>query len=74
MTIGEKLWEGKAKTMGMALKGANADGVMLEYTWSAQLKGMGKAKGVDGQVMFTGNTVISPTGEAAQQAPECSRL
>ena len=62
MAIGEKLWEGKAKTMGMAIKGATAEGVMLEYTWSAQLKGMGKAKGVDGQVMFTGNTVISPTG------------
>jgi hypothetical protein len=32
MVIGEKLWEGKAKTMGMAIKGANADGVSLEYT------------------------------------------
>jgi hypothetical protein len=62
MVIGEKLWEGKAKTMGMAIKGANADGVMLEYTWMAQLKGMGKAQGVDGQVIFTGNTIISPTG------------
>ena len=62
MVIGEKLWEGKAKTMGMSIKGANADGVMLEYTWMAQLKGMGKAMGVDGQVLFTGNTMISPTG------------
>lgn len=62
MVIGEKLWEGKAKTMGMAIKGADADGVKLEYTWMAQLKGTGKAKGVDGQVLFTGNTVISPTG------------
>jgi hypothetical protein len=62
MAIGEKLWEGKAKTMGMTIKGANADGVMMEYTWMAQLKGMGKAKGVDGQVLFTGNTMISPTG------------
>lgn len=62
MVIGEKLWEGKAKSMGMAIKGADADGVKMEYTWVAQLKGMGKAKGVDGQVMFTGNTVISPTG------------
>jgi len=62
LVIGEKLWEGKAKTMGMSIKGANADGVMLEYTWMAQLKGMGKAMGVDGQVLFTGNTMISPTG------------
>jgi len=25
MVIGEKLWEGKAKTMGMAIKGTNAE-------------------------------------------------
>ncbi len=62
MVIGEKLWEGKAKTMGMAIKGADADGVKLEYTWMAQLKGTGKAKGIDGQALFTGNTIISPTG------------
>jgi hypothetical protein len=62
MVIGEKLWEGKAKTMGMAIKGANADGVSLEYTWMADVKGMGKAKGVDGSIIFTGMTLISPTG------------
>jgi hypothetical protein len=62
LAIGEKLWEGKAKTMGMTIKGINADGVSLEYTWMAQLKGMGKAKGVDGQVLFTGMTMISPSG------------
>ena len=62
MVIGEKLWEGKAKTMGMAIKGANADGVSLEYTWMAQVKGMGKAKGVDGNILFTGMTMITPTG------------
>ena len=62
MVIGEKLWEGKAKTTGMAIKGTNAEGVILEYTWMAQLKGIGKANGVDGQIIFTGNTVISPTG------------
>ncbi|MGD0644591.1 MAG: hypothetical protein ABSA75_06775 [Candidatus Bathyarchaeia archaeon] len=62
MAIGEKLWEGKAKTMGMAIKGASAEGVSMEYTWMAQVKGMGKAKGVDGNIMFTGNTMISPTG------------
>ena len=65
MAIGEKLWEGKAKTMGMAIKGANADGVSLEYTWMADVKGMGKAKGVDGNILFTGNTLISPTGGGA---------
>lgn len=46
MAIGGKLWEGEAKAMGMTIKGANADAVMMEYTWMAQLKGMGKAKGL----------------------------
>lgn len=62
MAIGEKLWEGKAKTMGMTIKGANADGVAMEYTWMADVKGMGKAKGLDGSILFTGNTMISPMG------------
>ncbi len=61
MVIGEKLWEGKAKTVGMTIKGANAEGVALEYTWIADVKGMGKANGVDGNILFTGNTMISPT-------------
>jgi hypothetical protein len=61
MAIGEKLWAGKAKTMGMAVKGANADGVSLECTWMADVKGMGIAKGIDGNILFTGNTMISPT-------------
>ena len=64
MVIGEKLWEGKAKTMSTAVKRTHANGVKLEYTWMVQLKGMAKAKGFDGQVLFTGNIVISPTGEA----------
>jgi hypothetical protein len=65
MVIGEKLWEGKAKTMGMSIKGTNAEGVIMEYTWTAQMKGMGKATGVDAQVIFTGTTTISPSGGGA---------
>jgi hypothetical protein len=62
MAIGEKLWEGKAKSTMMAIKGANADGVSIESTWMAQLKGMGKAKGWDGAVTFTGMTMMAPSG------------
>jgi hypothetical protein len=62
MAIGEKLWEGKAKSTMMAIKGASADGVSIESTWMAQLKGMGKAKGLDGAVTFTGNTMMAPSG------------
>ena len=62
MAISEKLWEGKAKSTMMAIKGANADGVTLETTWMAQLKGMGKAMGWDGAITFTGMTMMALTG------------
>ncbi|MDQ1278867.1 MAG: ATP-cone protein [Thermoproteota archaeon] len=62
MVLGDKLWEGKGKSMSTVVKGANADGVTLEATWSAQLRGMGRAKGLDGQVTFTGNILMGPTG------------
>ena len=62
MAIGEKLWEGKAKSTIMAIKGANADGVSIMATWTAQLTGMGKAKGWDGALMFTGKTMMATSG------------
>jgi len=62
MAIGEKLWEGKAKSTMMAIKGASAEGVKIESTWMAQLKGMGRAMGLDGTVVFSGNTMQSPSG------------
>ncbi len=65
MVLGEKLWEGKAKTMSMTVKGANAEGVMFEFTWMAQLKGSGKANGVDCNILFTANVVVSPVGIAS---------
>jgi hypothetical protein len=62
MAIGEKLWEGKAKSMATAIKGVDAEGVKIEATWKADLKGMGKAMGWDGAVMFTGNIMMGPNG------------
>lgn len=62
MVLGEKLWEGKGKTMGMAIKSVDAEGVKIEATWMAQLKGLGKAKGVDGAVTFTGIVMMGPSG------------
>ncbi|MGA2680986.1 MAG: hypothetical protein ABSF44_04210 [Candidatus Bathyarchaeia archaeon] len=62
MAIGEKLWEGKAKSTMMAIKGADAGGVTIEATWMAQLMGMGKAKGWDGSIIFTGKTMMAPSG------------
>ena len=47
MVIGEKLWEGKGKSGAGFIKSVGMDGVTQIYTWTAQMKGMGKAKGVD---------------------------
>jgi hypothetical protein len=62
MVLGEKLWEGNAKSMGTAIKAVTAEGITLEYTWMAQLTGMGKAKGTDLSVLFSGTAMMGPTG------------
>ncbi len=62
MTIGEKLWEGKGKSASTIIKEVESDGVWILATWTAQLKGMGKAKGADGQVTFSGKIKMGPNG------------
>ncbi len=59
MGIGEQLWEGTGKTQIMIVKNLSADGVTVEYTWAGDVKGVGKAKGVNGSIIFTG-TKLSP--------------
>ncbi len=46
MVLGEKLWEGKSAGPGV-VKYVGMEGVVSEYSWSAQLKGMGRAKAID---------------------------
>jgi len=62
LAIGEKLWAGKAKTMGMTIKGLTAEGVSLEATWMAQLMGDGRAKGIDGAMTYSGMIMMGPNG------------
>ena len=62
MAIGEKLWEGKGKSQTTIIKDVEADGVGIMATWTAQLKGMGKAMGMDGQVTFSGKIKMGPNG------------
>lgn len=54
MGIGEKLWEGKGSTQIMIVKDVDNQGVTVEFTWSGEVKGVGKAKGVNGSIVFTG--------------------
>jgi hypothetical protein len=66
MVIGEKLWEGKGKSAGQGLiKSVGMEGVVSVYSWSAQVKGMGKAKGVDGMMNVTAKSMMPPKGVAA---------
>ncbi len=63
MAIGEKLWEGKAKTAVTGLiKSVGVEGVKSEYSWTAQVKGVGRAKGVDGNIHVTAMMKMPPKG------------
>jgi hypothetical protein len=54
MVLGEKLWEGKGKSAGQGfIKSVGMQGVISEYSWTAQVKGMGHAKGLDLNINVT---------------------
>ena len=55
MILGEKLWEGKGKTLAMTVKDVGLEGARLEFTWVAKLIGAGKAKGYDVTLTVTGS-------------------
>ena len=67
MAIGEKLWEGKGKSGAGFIKSVGMDGVTSIYTWTAQMKGMGKAKGVDANINVTGMSMTPPKGIATSK-------
>ncbi len=66
MVIGEKLWEGKGKSGATSfIKSIGVDGITSVYTWNAQVKGMGKAKGIDGNINVTAKMMSPPKGTTA---------
>ena len=62
LVIGEKLWEGKGKSGAGFIKSVGMEGVTMIYTWTAQMKGMGKAKGVDCNLNVTAKSMTPPKG------------
>jgi hypothetical protein len=63
MVLGEKLWEGKAKSAGPGfIKSVGMEGVTSVYSWSAQMKGMGRAKGADININVTAMSMMPPKG------------
>lgn len=63
MVLGEKLWEGKGKSAGPGfIKYVGMEGVVSMYSWNAQVKGMGRAKGMDITINATGKSMTPPKG------------
>jgi hypothetical protein len=63
MALGEKLWEGKGKSDGPGfIKYIGMEGVASIYSWSAQMKGMGRAKGDDFSIHATGKSMTPSEG------------
>jgi hypothetical protein len=68
LVIGEKIFEGKGKSQGPSyIETINADGVTSMYAWTAQLKGIGKAKGIEATVNVTAKSMTPPKGVAASK-------
>jgi hypothetical protein len=66
LVLGEKLWEGKGKSVGAGLiKSVGMEGITSEYSWTAQVKGMGRARGIDGNINVTAIMTSPPKGVAA---------
>lgn len=63
MVIGDKLWEGKGKSEGSGfIKSVGMEGIKSMYSWSAEMVGMGKAKGFDGKIHVTAKMKSPPKG------------
>ena len=67
MVLGEKLWEGKGKSSGEgSIKSIGVEGVTSEYSWTAQVKGLGQAKGIDGNIHVTAIGMMPQKGVATE--------
>jgi len=62
MAIGDKLWEGKGKSNPGFIKAVGMEGVTSIFSWTAQVKGMGPAEGVDGNINVTAKSMMPPKG------------
>jgi hypothetical protein len=60
MALGEKAWEEKGKTTGIAVKSVSAEGVTLERSWIGDHKGLGLWQ--DGRDLGTSTVLLGPNG------------
>lgn len=65
MVLGDKIFEGKGKSTGPSyILSTSADGVESMFAWTAQLKGVGKAKGIEATINNTSKGMTPPKGVA----------
>jgi hypothetical protein len=62
---GELLWQGNGKTQTTIIKKVDAEGVTVEFTWAGDVKGAGKAEGINGSIVFTGTKIAPLTNKGA---------
>jgi hypothetical protein len=62
MVLGPKIFEGKGKSGASFIKWIGMEGISQIFTWTAELKGVGQAKGVDGMVSVTAKGMSQPKG------------
>lgn len=67
LVLGEKIFEGKGKAGPSFLKKISADGVKQMYAWTAQVKGNGRAAGVDCYITITAKGNTPPKGLGASK-------
>jgi hypothetical protein len=68
LVLGDKLFEGKGKSAGPSyIETISADGVVSMFAWSGQLKGSGKAQGIDATVNVTAKSTMPPKGISASK-------
>jgi hypothetical protein len=60
--LGEKLFEGKGKSGASFIKSVGMEGVKQMFSWTAQVKGAGRAEGVDCFISVTAKGMTPPKG------------
>jgi hypothetical protein len=63
--LGQKLFEGKGKSGASFIKNISMEGVTQMYSWTAQVKGVGRAQGVDCNISVTAKGMTPPKGLGA---------
>ncbi len=66
MVLGQKFFEGKGKSAGPSfIKEISMEGIVSMYSYQAQLKGLGRAEGIQANLNVTAKSMTPPKGVAA---------